>query len=343
MWKIVKSYGVPIKIINVMKAIYEETKCCIRVGDSVTRDFKIETGVRQGCILSPFLFILIIDFIMKKEGSKGYGVKIGEEKIFDLAFADDIALLDSNENKLQECTNNLKNNAEKVGLRFNVKKCEVMSTLDTNPKIKIENEEVKKTEAFTYLGSKITECGKSTDEIKCRIGKAGSAFGSLNKIMRARNINLRTKMNIYNATVLSILLYGSETWTITKVDSNKLDAFHHKCLRKVLGVTYRDRIKNCDIIKRTKQQKISEIIRNRRLRWFGHVARMNDERFPKKVLAWEPTMRRRPGRPRCSWKQNVTRDLKDMDTSWNDAMVEAKNRDVWRMLTAQCTALYRRT
>ena len=95
-----------------------------------------------------------------------------------------------------------------------------MSTLNTNININIENEEEKKTEAFTYLGSKITECGRSTEEIRCRIGKAGAAFGSLNKIMRAKNINLPTKMNIYNATVLSILLYGSETWAVTKVDSN---------------------------------------------------------------------------------------------------------------------------
>lgn len=342
MWKIVKSYGIPTKLINVMKAIYEDTKCCIRVGDSDTRGFKIETGVRQGCILSPFLFILTIDFIMKKEDSKDYGVKIGEEKIFDLAFADDIALLDSNENKLQECTNNLKNNAEKVGLRFNAKKCEVMSTLDANLKIKIDSEEVKKTEAFTYLGSKITECGKSTEEIKCRIGKAGAAFGSLNKIMRARNINLRTKMGIYNATVLSILLYGSETWTLTKVNSNKLDAFHHKCLRKILGISYRDRITNRDILNRTQQQEISEIIRNRRLRWFGHVVRMRDERFPKKVLSWEPTVKRGPGRPRYTWKQNVTKDLRDLGTNWSEAMVEARDRDAWRRLTAQCTATYGR-
>ena len=114
------------------------------------------------------------------------------------------------------------------------------STLNRNLEIKIGNEEVKKTEAFTYLGSKITECGKSSEEIRCRIGKAGAAFGNLDKIMRAKNINLTTKLNIYNATVLSILLYGSETWTMTKVDSNKLDASHHKSLRKILGITYLD-------------------------------------------------------------------------------------------------------
>ena len=99
---------------------------------------------------------------------------------------------------------------------------------------------------------------------------------------------------------------------MTKVDSNKLDAFHHKCLRKVLGVTYLDRIKNSEFLERTKQQKLNEIIRKRRLRWFGHVARMNEERFPKRVLVWETTGKRRPGRPRCSWKQNVSKDLKDL-------------------------------
>ena len=66
MWSKALRYGIPDKIVNVMKAIYKNTKCCIRLGERNTKEFDIVTGVRQGCILSPFLFILVIDYIIVK-------------------------------------------------------------------------------------------------------------------------------------------------------------------------------------------------------------------------------------------------------------------------------------
>ena len=142
--------------------------------------------------------------------------------------------MDTDNEKLQKNTNELRSIAEKVGLRFNNAKCESMATLNNDSHIFIDNSQVKVTNTFTYLGSKISNTGISNDEIKVRIGKAGTAFGKLKSIFNTKHISTKTKINLYNALVLSILLYGSETWTIYATEANKLDAFHQRCLRKFL-------------------------------------------------------------------------------------------------------------
>ena len=343
MWKIVRSYGVPDKILNVMKALYDENKCNIRVGQSTSKEFDIETGVKQGCILSPFLFIMVIDFILKGMEGKKYGIEVGEKNIFDLDFADDIALIDTSKEKLQRCTEELETRANQVGLRFNAKKCESMSTTDDPAEIKIGDTTVKQTEDFTYLGSKISNKGRSCSEIRCRIGKAGSAFGKITKIIKAKNVKLETKINIYNAIVLSILLYGCETWQIYVTDQKSLDAFHRRCLRKILGVTYLDRVTNVDVLERTQHKNVSDIIQERRLRWFGHVARMNECRFPKQTMDWQPRGKRKRGRPKLTWKETLSKDLKQIDITYEDAKATAQNRLEWKELTARCASSTGRT
>ena len=161
MWNSVRSYGIPEKILRVMKALYDGNKCNIRVGQSTSKDFEIETGVKQGCILSPFLFIMVIDYLLKGMEGNEYGVKIGEKSIFDLDFADDTALIDTSKERLQSCTEELMKRANQVGLRFNAKKCESMSTAGDTADIKIDDVNVKQTDSFTYLGSKISNEGRA--------------------------------------------------------------------------------------------------------------------------------------------------------------------------------------
>ena len=173
---------------------------------------------------------MVIDFILRLQDGKGYGVSINGRNMYDLDFADDIALISTSNEQLQQCTE-LKQNAEKVGLRFNNKKCEVMSSPCENVELKIGNELIKTTDAFTYLGSKINNLGNANDEIRTRIGKANAAFSRMSKIFRSKHISIPTKIKIYNATTIPILLYGSETWQLYATDISRLNAFHRNCLR----------------------------------------------------------------------------------------------------------------
>ena len=338
-----KFYGIPDKYIRILKEMYNGTKCCIRLEQGITNTFEVETGVRQGCILSPFLFTLIIDYILRKQDETGYGIEISKSHIYDLDFADDIVLLDTSNESLQKNTNELKAIAEKIGLCFNSSKCEAMVTLDNSIDISIDQCQVKTTTTFPYLGSRISNTGRSMDEINTRIGKAGAAFGKLQQTLGQKNLNLKTKLNLYNSLVLSILLYGSETWTIYATEMSRLNAFHQRCLRKIIGVTYKDRIKNVEVLHRTGQRRISDVIRERRMRWLGHVLRMKDNRVPKRVLEWTPKGKRKRGRPNLSWGETIQRDLKVIDINISEAKDVAQNRSEWRAVTALCVSNTGRT
>jgi len=127
LWKILKLYGVPQKYITIFQAMYRNTTCCIKTNNGMTEMFDILTGVRQSCILSPFLLLIVIDFVMKKTvNGRDYGITWGSEKLADLDFADDLALLCNTQDELQEMTNSLQCNAAKVGLCFNTEKTKAM-------------------------------------------------------------------------------------------------------------------------------------------------------------------------------------------------------------------------
>ena len=339
-WNILSYYGIPKKYIDVITAVYEKTKCCVRIGRENTSSFEIKTGVRQGCVLSPFLFSLVIDYILKRIDDNNYGILVENKLLYDLDFADDIALLDTSNDNLQKSTNELQKLSEKVGLRLNTKKCEAMSTMGTKPKITIKSQPVKTISSFTYLGSIINDSGHVTDEVKTRIGKASWAFGKIEHLMKAKNISLKTKLSLYNATVISVLLYGSETWQLYAADKKRLNAFHQRCLRRILKVSYRDHITNVEILKRTGQREIGDVLMERRLRWYGHVARMAEERIPKIVMKWKPTGKRRRGRPRLTWRHTIETDLKRLDITWDEAEDLAQHRDEWRRIAALCASMH---
>ncbi|CAM5100282.1 unnamed protein product [Eretmochelys imbricata] len=262
MRKIVEQYGIPTKLSNIMQAFYANSKCCIKMENGLSKLFSIKTGVRQGYVLSPFLFMLVIDYVLKQCDSSTYGLKWNNSRLSDLDFADDIALI--NANGLQKCTNQVNEVMEKMGLKYNAKKCKVMLMGTIGTEIKIE-EKLEKVDNVTYLGNTISQDGTSSKgRRRRRIGKANAAFGRLKNIWQLKNISLKTKLNVYKAIVIAITTYSSETWQLTKKDTQKLDTFHHKRLRRILGIIYRDRKTNEEVRKITEQGTLSQIIYKRR-------------------------------------------------------------------------------
>ena len=120
--------------------------------------------------------------------------------------------------------------------------------------------------ALNYLGAKITKHGGAADDIKCRLGKARGAFNKLVKIWRSGQLSKNTKIRIFKSNVIAVLLYGCETWRITKRDERKLDTFLHKCLRRILGIYWPMRVSNEEVWRRARTCTISEQTRRRRWR-----------------------------------------------------------------------------
>ena len=132
----------------------------------------------------------------------------------DLDCADDDTLLESGSERGQRALYALEQAGEEVGLAISKSKTKTLGFEETEPVINLDGEIVEAVNHFRYLGSEVMSSGRLDEELRTRIGRASATFGQLFKIWRSK-ISLKTKLRIYNAVVISTLLYGSETWATT--------------------------------------------------------------------------------------------------------------------------------
>nr|KAG5697709.1 hypothetical protein BaRGS_000594 [Batillaria attramentaria] len=156
LWKLLRHYGVPGKIISLIQCTYQDMSCRIAHAGQLSESFEVKTGVRQGCLLSPFLFLLVIDWIMKTTTA---GRKNGIQwtlwtQLDDLDFADDLALLSHSHSQMQDKTTCLEATSAGTGLKINRKKTELMKINTTaNTPVTVGGEPIREVESFVYLGS----------------------------------------------------------------------------------------------------------------------------------------------------------------------------------------------
>ena len=334
LWSIMSQYGIPKKVIQMVKTLYVDFQCSVVDENETTEWFPVTTGVKQGCCMSGFLFLLVIDWVMRRtvEGERT-GIRWNFTTILeDLDFADDIALLSSAIKHLQLKTTKLEENAAKVGLKLNAKKCKVMKTNSKNEdKLKVGDNEVEEVESFTYLGANVTKDGGGTADVKRRIALASAQFKRLSNIWQAGDISRKTKSSLFKCLVLSVLLYGSETWKLTKGEEEKLDTFQNKCLRRIFKIRWQQHVSNKTVLEMAEAEKISEEVRRRRWNWIGHVLRKEKTDDCAVALGWTPEGRRKRGRPKTTWRRMVELERNSAGwNTWNSARHAAANRPQWR-------------
>ena len=299
LWKILRHYGIPSKLVNVIKMLYS--------------DFKSQV-MKQGCILSPFLFILGIDWVLKQVTSGGRrGIRWTLTSVLEyLVYADDIALLAHRHQNMQAKTNALATTAGSLGLKINTEKTRhLRMNSRTSESIMVNGEVVDEVDHFTYLGSKVSTSADGEEEILVRISKASQAFASLRGTWRSKNISQKTKIRFFKSNVLSTLLYGAESWKMTKTISHKLEVFHNRCLRRILRIYWPQTISNYELRRRTGTEPITQKVWRKRWKWIGHVLRMPPAALPQVALRWTPDGRRKRGRPKETWKRTMEKEMKD--------------------------------
>nr|XP_014347369.1 PREDICTED: sorting nexin-29-like [Latimeria chalumnae] len=177
LWKIMANYGIPKKFISIISELYERTQCCVKVDGDITDWFAIETGVRQGCILSPMLF-------------------------------DDIAALAETIVDMETKTINIERESKKIGLKISDKKTKIMKIRgqNNNRGVCVNDCRLKEVTTFTYLGSVVSADGSLKPELDSRIGKTVGAFTKLDKILHDNTSSTTIKLRLYNAYVIPTLL-----------------------------------------------------------------------------------------------------------------------------------------
>ena len=333
LWQLLRHYGVPSKLMRLIEKSYEGMACQVVHGGKLTRRFNVKTGVRQGCLLSPFLFLLAIDYIMKKttDGTRNGIQWTVWTQLDDLDFADDLALLSHSHQQMQDKTSRLESTSSQVGLDIHPQKTQVLkvNTTCTEP-VKLKMNNLEEVETFTYLGSVIDQQGGTDADVKTRIGKARAAFVTLKNVWKSHQMTTSTKIRLFNSNVKSVLLYGSETWRTTKTTIQKIQAFINTCLRKILRIHWPETISNADLWQRTKQLPAEDEIKRRRWRWIGHTLRKPPSNITRQALTWNPQGKRKRGRPKNSWRRDLEADTRQMGHTWRELETMAQDRSRWR-------------
>ena len=158
-------------------------------------------------------------------------------------------------------------------------------------------------------------------------------YGLSNPLFRTQRISIRTKINMYRALVVSVLLYGSESWSTTLADRRRLDVFNMRCQRCLLCVFWQHHISNRSIRERIKQPTTSYLLRQRHLRWFGHLLRMPSSLPIRRVYDFNPNIHgwKRPrGRPRTRWADSIKHDLHSAGLDTTNAAQMVCDRSQWK-------------
>ena len=243
LWKLLRHYGIPEKIVSLIRKSYEGMSCKVVHGQQLlTNSFLVCTGVRKGCLLSPFLFLLAIDWIMKETTAQGRnGIRwtlMGpNNQLDDLDFADDLALLSSTRQQMQAKTDILASKSSQIGLRVNKGKTKVLRVNNQSmEQISVYGEPIEEVDFFIYLGSVVDKLGGTDADIKARKGKARSAFKKMKNVWSSAMLSTRIKVRIFNSTIKPVLLYGSETWRMNSTPVSKVQTFVNSCLQKLLRI-----------------------------------------------------------------------------------------------------------
>ena len=216
------------------RELYAGQEATVRTGHGKTDCFQIGKGVRQGCILSPCLFNLCAEYIMRNAGLEEAqaGIKIAGRNINNLRYADDTTLMAESEEELKSFLMKVKVESEKVGLKLNIQKTKIMAS-GSITSWQIDEKTMETVIDFILGGSKITADSDCSHEIKRHLLLRRKVMTNLDSILKSRGITLPTKACPVKAMVFSIVMYGCESWTIKKAEHRLIEAFELWCWRRL--------------------------------------------------------------------------------------------------------------
>ena len=337
-WKALEEHDVNNELIKAIKSFYIEPQSAIQISGKLSNRFKVDVGVRQGCILSPLLFIILMDSISSKVDKHMKSLEVGmwklkAMKIKMLSFADDLVIFGKTQRDLQHNVNILNSELITRGLTINAKKTKTMviGRETRKHKIKLGQDMLEQVDSYKYLGVIIeANCGLK-EEINQRIGKATKVYGQLGyTFISKRELTTKTKMSIFNSIYCPTLTYSSESWSLDNRDKSRLQAAEMKFLRRSIGKTKRDKIRNTRIREEVKTESLETKIEKNQLRWFGHVNRMCDNRIPKQILECKQQGKLPRGRPKTTWQEGIAETIKKKGSKFVEAKKKSLDRDQWR-------------
>ena len=321
-----KRLNIPGCYLEIITNLYENPTFQAKYEDQTSEYKKQEAGIRQGCTLSPYLFILLMTVLMHdvnknthKKSNKNNEHGLNENAVL---FADDTTLIATSTIAAKALLHEVEYQSEFYGLNLNKQKC-VYFAMNKNNNINfLDGEELRHSENVTYLGAKLTKNADVKEEITTRLQKANATWHKLKLFWKNTDCTTSWKIQVYNSVIKSKLLYGLETTHVTKAQMDRLTAFHTKGLRNILKLqhTFMDRNNTKKLIWDKANQALknenpnapnietmSETLGKRRIKFIGHILRA-DNNDPVRTVTFQPStakpvypIKRRIGGPKKHW------------------------------------------
>lgn len=330
--------NVPPMLIRAIMSLLKDGTCCVRTDNMQSAIFPTNEGLRQGGVLSPDLFNLAIDDVIKEVNTKISKLHVGYRNlvavwISECAFADDVGIFARNKEQLQQNLIVWNEALKARNLKINENKTKIMKIGKTqeNISIKLNNKEIEQVDSFKYLGTIIDSKGSQEKEINARIESASRVFHSLkNVLIGKKEVSRKAKMSIYKTVFLPTLTFGSESWTLSNKLKSRIQSMEMKYLRKVLGVTRLDRLRNSVIREELQISPALETVERNQLRWFGHLNRMLPTRPTRKIYEARKHGRRPRGRPARTWEEEIEKIFTVRGITKHEAKTLSVNKAQWR-------------
>ena len=274
--------GIPDHLTCLLRNLCDDQEATVRIGHGTIDWFQIGKGVHQGSILSPYLFNLYAENIMRNTGldKAQAGIKFSGRNVNNLRYADDTTLMAEIKEELKSLLMKMKEESKKFGFKLDIQKTKIMVSGPITS-WQIDGKTMETVTDFIFLGFKITADGDCSHKIKRHLLLGRKVMINLDSILKSRGITLPTKVHLVKAMVFPVVMYRCESWTIKKDEHQRIDAFELWCWRRLLRVLWTARRSNQSILKINSEYSL-EILKLK-LQYFGHLMQRTDS-FEKTLM-----------------------------------------------------------
>ena len=319
-WWALRKLGVEEWIVRLVQGMYANARSQVRVGEGFSKEFEVKVGVHQGSVLSPLLFIIVLEgwedlyaddlviiadsleecvrtLLIWKEAmeKKGLRVNAGKTKVMICGTGLDL-LQSSGEYPCAVCRTGVGNNSIYCnGCKLWVhKKCSGLQRLTPNPdyrcarcmgnarpidgrpqsEVEVGPDKLGVVASFCYLDDMLSAGGGCEMAVTTRVKTAWKKFMELLPVLTSRHLSYKTHGHVYSSCVRSAMLHASETWPLTKTNLQPLKRNDRAMIRQIRSIKPEDvaRVRSSVLLAKLQLEDLDLNLRERRLRWFGHVA-----------------------------------------------------------------------